>query len=274
MDPEVIRSRQNPRVKELRRLATRKGRWGARLFLAEGPETVREALKAQIALSLFVNVEKQDEYRDLLAEADRSDVETLFLAPSLYDYISTTATPPGVLAICPFLHDSRDGLLAGQLDLVVLAVRPRDPGNLGTLIRTAAAAGVDGMVISGQSVDLYNPKVVRATMGGMFLLPLALDSNAGTVLESAKKAGLTLVGSVPRGGEDLFSADLSGRALLVLGGEVEGLPTDTRLLCDRLVSIPMSRQTDSLNLATAGAILIYEAMRQRAALPSERAASS
>jgi TrmH family RNA methyltransferase len=179
-------------------------------------------------------------------------------------------TPQGIVAVCRRVDISLAEALAGSPRLVVLCDRVRDPGNLGTVIRCADAFGADAVLISQDSVDLYNAKAVRASTGSLFHLPLVVDVDLSAAAAQARSRGLQVFGA--DGGasctvDDLArSAELARPTMWVLGNEAWGLPPDRAALLDRLVALPMYGRAESLNLSTAAAILLYAtASAQRAA---------
>jgi TrmH family RNA methyltransferase len=169
-------------------------------------------------------------------------------------------TPQAIFARGVLRRSSADAL--GGVGFVLVADRVSDPGNAGTLVRSGAAAGVDGIFLGAGSVDAYNPKVVRASAGALFAVPIVEGSPTVQILERLGAGGLRRVGATPRGGRSLDDIDLTGPLALVVGHEVHGLGA---LPLDELVTIPMTAEAESLNLAMAATVLCFEARRQRRA---------
>ncbi len=230
--------------------------------MLEGPDLVEAALAAGAEIeALYVDGARAGDAR-LVALAERAGalgVRTFALAPGVLERVADAVTPQGVLA-------------AARLPLATLeAVRPgtvlvlcdlRDPGNVGTLIRTADATGAAGVVLVGAGVDPTNPKALRASAGSIFHVPVVV-TGLDEALEDLRAKGARVLASVARGGEDPGASDLSGPRALLIGNEAAGLDEDVVARCDGALTIPMAGRAESLNAATAGAMLAYEAMVQR-----------
>jgi TrmH family RNA methyltransferase len=251
-------------VLQRRRLA---GRRAARLeegaFVIEGPTLVREALRADIPLQeVFVT---PDVDPDLVAQVVASGAEVRWVAPDVLARAVDTVTPQGVAAIAARIDVSVDDAVlaatSGPLALVLVDVS--DPGNAGTLLRAAEAAGATAVLFCGGSVDPCNPKCVRASAGALFHLPVAIGGEAEAVLERLREAGVRTAATVVRGGAPYDEADLAGPLALVLGSEAHGLPTALLDTVDQRVTIPMAGRSESLNVAMAGSVLCFESLRQR-----------
>jgi len=247
----------NARVKEARKLSRRSVRTERRLFLADGPKAVEGALEQpDRVLEVFVTAAAAEQHAELLAPAPRvTVVEDRALAG-----LSDSVTPAGLVAVCRFLDVPLDRALAELPDgprLVTICLDVRDPGNAGTVIRTSDAAGADLVVLAGHSVDAYNPKTVRATVGSLFHLPVVVAPDLDEVLATLQAAGLTVLAADGGGTDDLFTTDLSGPTAWLFGNEAHGLPDEVAALADRRVSIPIHGRAESLNLATAAAVCLY-----------------
>ncbi|HEX2064729.1 MAG TPA: RNA methyltransferase, partial [Acidimicrobiales bacterium] len=172
-----------------------------------------------------------------------------------------TVTPQPVMAVVPFVDVPLEDLRHSTL--LVVCVDVRDPGNAGTVLRSAEAAGADGVVFCGGSVDVYNPKTVRASSGALFHVPVVVGGDSAEVLERIGEWGMARLGAVARSGRDYVEVDLAAPSALVLGNEAGGLPADLDPLLDDTVSIPMAGRSESLNVGMAAAVLCFEAARQR-----------
>lgn len=252
----------NARVKDARKLSRRSARAGRRLFLADGPKAVAGALGAGIVREVFATPAAAEQYDGLLAGAPVTLVEARAMAG-----LSDSVTPAGVVAVCDFLPDAEPWAASPtDASLVVVCADVRDPGNAGTVIRTADAAGADAVVLAGSSVDPYNPKTIRASVGSLFHLPVATaDSPVGAV-RAAQAAGFTVLAADGAGEVDLFEADelLAGwRIAWLFGNEAWGLPTDVAALANHRIRIPIRGRAESLNLATAAAVCLYATCRVR-----------
>jgi TrmH family RNA methyltransferase len=179
--------------------------------------------------------------------------------------LSDTVTPQGVLARCRFVDVPVEAALSSPPRLVALAADVRDPGNAGALVRCADAAGADAVILTGSSVDPYNPKVVRASVGSLFHLPLVVEPDVVSVTESVRRAGLTVIAADADGDLDLDAAIdtglLDAPTAWLFGNEAWGLPAVVRRLADRVVNVPIHGRAESLNLATAAAVCLYASAR-------------
>ena len=183
------------------------------------------------------------------------------LAPGVIERISDTVTPQPIVAVVGFAPASLSGL--GDASMVVVCVDVRDPGNAGTMIRTADAAGVDAVVCCDGTVDPTNPKTVRASAGSIFHTPLVVGGDPAAVLGSLKEWGMTIVGTEVRGGADYSAFDWHQRVAVVFGNEASGLSGPVRAQLDVGVSIPMFGRAESLNVSISAAVVCFEALRQR-----------
>jgi TrmH family RNA methyltransferase len=249
----------NSRVKEARKLSRRSVRAERRLFLADGPKAVEGALSvAGCVVEVFATPAATTQYADLAGAAPVwTPVDERALAS-----LSDSVTPAGVVAVCRFLDVPLEDALAGAR-LVALCADVRDPGNAGTVIRTADAAGADAVVLAGSSVDAYNPKTVRATVGSLFHLPVALARDPAVAVAAARDAGLTVLAADGGGEVDLFGADdlLARPTAWLFGNEAWGLPEELAGTADHRVRIPLHGRAESLNLATAAAVCLYASAR-------------
>jgi TrmH family RNA methyltransferase len=252
----------NSRVKEARKLARRSFRADQRLFLADGPKAVEGALSTVLdsgegcVVEVFATPAAAEQYAALLGDAPVTLVDDRALAS-----LSDSVTPAGVVAVGRFLDRPLADVLRGAR-LVVIAADVRDPGNAGTVIRCADAAGADAVVLAGDAVDLYNPKTIRASVGSVFHLPVALERDPLAAVRAAQAAGLGVL-AADMDGRDLFGADelLEQPTAWLMGNEAWGLPDPLREAADEVVSIPIYGGAESLNLATAAAVCLYASAR-------------
>ena len=261
----TISSRQNGLVREFRALAATPDPQGARLLL-DGAHLVRDAARAGLPLDVVVvaagKLESDTEEGALARELAQADVEVVTASDVVLAAMSPVRTPSGIVALA-----RRSPTAAADVcrtaGFVVAAVDVQDPGNLGSLIRAAEAGGVTGLLAVGASAHPFSWKTVRGSMGSALRLPLAAAPSAHGVLTCMQKWQLHTIAAVPRGGADPDAVDWSGRVGLLLGGEGPGLGDDVVAACDERVTIPMAPSVESLNVAVAGAILVYAARRQR-----------
>jgi TrmH family RNA methyltransferase len=246
----------NTRVKEARKLSRRPVRSERRLFLADGPRAVEGALSVPgCVVEVFATGVALEQHADLLATAELvTAVDDRALAS-----LSDAVNPAGLVAVCRHLDVPLADALTG--DLVAICADVRDPGNAGTVIRTADAAGAGGVVLAGSSVDAYNLKTVRATVGSLFHLPVAVETDPAAAVAAAQAAGYTVLAADGAGDVDLFDADLTGPTAWLFGNEAWGLPAGLAALADQRVAIPIHGRAESLNLATAAAVCLYASAR-------------
>ncbi|PCN46650.1 RNA methyltransferase [Curtobacterium sp. 'Ferrero'] len=280
---------ENPkagRVRAVAALAKKDVRADTGLFLLEGPQAVREALeyRPELLRELYVTPTAAARYG-----LDNAPVDTWFVTEQVLDTMADTVTPQGVVAVCQQFPTSvrevfpepgaadleaRDASVAeGSLPgLVAILEQVRDPGNAGTVIRAADSAGADAVVLTGRSVDPYNPKVVRSTTGSLFHVPVSVGVSLVDAVSRAKALGYTVL-AADVSGDDLpeVRADgmLDGPTVWVFGNEARGLTDEDLALVDRAVKVPIYGQAESMNLATAASVCLYEsAFAQRAAASS------
>lgn len=266
----VITSPSNPKIQYVRALARRRTRQREQRFIAEGVRLLEEALRAGTvpALVFFTGrLGTAARGRVILARLRERGVPTLRVSDAVMRAMSDTQTPQGILAVLPFPQ------LAPPPDpsLLLIVDGMRDPGNLGTLLRTAEAAGVQEVFLAPGTVDLYNPKVVRGAMGTHFRLPVRTEDWA-EIADAV--SGMQVLLADARGEQIYDSVDWRIPSALIVGGEAEGASIRARELAVTRVSIPMRGGTESLNAAIAAAIILFEAARQRRLALQNGAASS
>lgn len=257
----MLTSTQSPLVKQFKKLQTAKERREMQAFLLEGTHLIQEACVVKYPLTTVCCTEKwQERYPELWSiVADNCDRLEL-VSDEVIRSIATTVNPDGIVAIAPRLAQAQPQIPA-NLTLVLSTIQ--DPGNLGTMIRTAAAVGVDGLWVSQDSVDLDNPKVLRASAGQWFRLAMGVSDNLHELVTSYKQQGVQIVSTTSHTKTSYWDVDLAAPTLILLGNEGAGLSEDLATLADLHVRIPMSVRVESLNVATAAALMLYEVRRQR-----------
>ena len=257
---------RNTKIQQLRRLAGRRSaRAEAGLFVVEGPTLVAEALAAGVDIeAAFVDADARDhpKFGELAHLIQVRGVHLFDVAPGVLERVGSTVTPQPMMAVahrCDRRLDELLSLAAGRLVLVLADVA--DPGNAGTLLRSAEASGTGGVIFAGETVEAFNPKVVRSSAGSLFRAPLAVDVSIESALNSLAAAGYTTVGTVARDGLSYDELDLRQGIAVVLGNEAHGLPRDVAV--ETLITIPVEGGAESLNVAMAGTVLCFEAARQR-----------
>jgi len=202
----------------------------------------------------------QERHSQLWENACKQAVRSEIVSPEVMEAIATTVHPDGVVATASRIVENPAKISNLRLGLVL--ERLQDPGNLGTIIRTATATGIDGLWLSADSVDLDNPKVLRSSAGAWFRLPMKVSSNLASLVADYKSQGVQVVATLPKADKIYWQIDFTHPTLILLGNEGAGLSTDLISLCDRQVKIPLNGGVESLNVAIAAAVLLYEAQRQ------------
>jgi TrmH family RNA methyltransferase len=250
-------------------LQKRSARWAERAFVAEGAELVRCALESGAPVeSVYVSPAGDGDRatQEVCRRSDAVGARIFHLASGVLERVADTVTPQPVLAVVPMLEEPPDGApawRAGPGSLIVVLVDVRDPGNAGTVLRAADAAGVQAVVFAADSVDPYNPKTVRASAGSLFHVPVAVRNDPGEMAAKLVGDGFRTLGTVVREGDDYAGLDWSVPSALFLGNESAGLDPALVASLDGAVAIPMAGQAKSLNVGVASAVVCFEAFRQR-----------
>ncbi|MFP5253079.1 MAG: TrmH family RNA methyltransferase [Actinomycetes bacterium] len=265
-DEPILLTARSGRVKAARRLVRRPARAEHRLFLAEGPQAVREALTVPGCVrEVFAVPAAAAAHPGIRAAADDVGVPWLEVDDAALATLTETVHPQGLVAVCRFLDVPVADVLATQPRLLAVCADVRDPGNAGTVIRCADAAGAGGVLLTGQSVDPYNGKAVRASAGSLFHLPIAVESDTAALLATVAGAGLGVLAADGAGELDLDEAEEQGLlarpTAWLFGNEAWGLPGEIAALADHRVRIPIHGRAESLNLATAAAVCVYASAR-------------
>lgn len=236
------------------------------MLVAEGAKVLGEALRAGAAVeSVYLEPGAGPAELALAARCHDAGARVFDLEPGVLARVAGTVTPQPILAVVAAPATALAGVVDADPRLVVVCVEVRDPGNAGTVLRSADAAGAGAVVACDGSVDLFQPKTVRASAGAVFHVPVVNGGAADEVLAALGGAGLRRLGAAARGGVDYVEADLAGPTALVLGNEAHGLPSDLFEHLDGLVTIPLAGGAESLNVGMAAAVLCFEAARQRRA---------
>ena len=254
----MIESTKNPTVKRVARLKQRPDREETGLALMEGPQVVRElvAHAPETVEELYFTSDGFDRHPDIAKNATAAGIDVEFVTDAVLAAMADTRTPQGVLAVAHQVPVRLRDLFEDGAKLVVVLDEVRDPGNAGTIIRVADAAGADAVILTGSSVDPYNPKVVRATTGSLFHLRITTGVTLAAAADAVRAAGLELL-AADMHGEPLPSADLSGPTAWMFGNEAHGLSAEARASADRTIAVPIYGAAESLNLGTAAAVCLY-----------------
>lgn len=261
-------------LRQARSLVRRKERREQKKFLVEGRQAVREALRAPgVVESVFLRWASAHDNADLIELARAGDVQVYGVSEQNLATMSDTVTPQGVVAVARHVDVDLAAVTGGDVSLVVVCAQIRDPGNAGTVVRCADAFGADAVIFSSDSVEVYNPKVVRASVGSIFHLPIVWGADLAEAIDACRAAGMQVLATDGEAGTDLsdLGADLARPTAWVMGNEAWGLPSEHLELADRTVAVPIYGRAESLNLATAAAICLYTSASAQRARPAASA---
>jgi TrmH family RNA methyltransferase len=254
------------KAKKIAQLKTKKGRKIQKKFLIEGVRLCEEGVKSgwEIESLLYTKIsEENPRIERILQNAGRRGIELLQVKNDILNKISDTVTSQGLIGVVKIKDFTSDSFFQKKPEFLLALDSIKDPGNMGTLIRTADAFGVDGVILSEECVDLFNSKVVRSTMGSIFHLPIVKDINLKDFLSDLKKKEFRIVLTELKQGNTLEKSDATGRICLVMGSEPEGVSKNLIQFADHLVKIPIQGKAESLNVAVACGILLYEIAGKR-----------
>jgi TrmH family RNA methyltransferase len=260
-----ISSRDNRAVKFLASLSEPKVRKKERVFLIEGVKMVEEALRDKLGVKQVIASPSLTQHhgKGVIRLAEGRGVDILWISDRLMGGVAESRTPQPVMAVVEMREHGEEALIAHSSGLIVIAHQLQDPGNLGTIIRTAEAVGAAGVAITRNSVDPHNPKTVRASMGSILRMPVVKIADAQGFLGKCKKAGFQAAAMALQGDRNLFDADMTKPTAVMFGQEGSGLQGSLLESVDLRLRIPMAKTIDSLNVATSAAVVLYEALRQR-----------
>jgi RNA methyltransferase, TrmH family len=258
----VINSPRNKRVTAAARLKKRAMREKDKAFLVEGSQGVLEALAWGSVREVFVSPARPDRLHQITDAASRAGVPVLHVGEDVMAHLTSTVTPQGVVAVASFVDVSLEDLPEAARFVPVLA-EVRDPGNAGTILRSADAAGADGVVFTASSVDVYNPKTVRASAGSLFHVPVVRQADPAGVVAALRDRGWTILAASAEGERSVFEADLRRPVAVLFGNETQGLAPAVRDLADETVRVPIAGRAESLNLAGAASVVMFEWARQQ-----------
>lgn len=281
MHDEAVLTERSPRIAAAHRLLRRSRRAEVGEFLAEGAPAVTEAIEYARehpgeVLELFLTEAAAAKHPTLARAAFGAGIEVTQVTERAAAALSDAVHPQGIVVRCTHPQVSVSDVLAGRPRLIAVLVEAGDPGNAGTVVRLADAAGADGVIVAGNAVDPFNPKTIRASAGSLFHLPIARAADPAALLDELSSAGLSILATSGGAELDLDAAAADGILDLptawLFGSEAHGLPEDLLVLADEAVRVPIYGRAESLNLATAAAICLYASAsaqrRARAATPS------
>lgn len=269
-----ISSPDNPIVQSLRKLNAAKGRKEQGLFLAEGPHLAEEAVASKTPVRyIVVRDDSADKFDAIVQAGMQAGAEALSLSARLFNSLADTENPQGILAVTEIPYLCLEELDIEHDTLAVLAETMQNPGNLGTILRTALAVKAGFAIVTADSADPWSQKVVRASQGAVFHLPIAVAARAAdAILYLNQKGWQTACGHLE--GEDFFKRPLQTRTALVIGNEASGVSADAAAACCARYRLPMPGKAESLNAAVAAGIMLYDIWREQNNIPSAVAAAS
>ena len=259
----MLENPRSPAVRAVAKLAKKQRRTEARLFLVEGPQAVREALltRPELVVDVFITQAAMDRHKDLVSLAAKHHLQLTLATEKVLEEMADTVTPQGVVAVCGFNDVTLGDVLAKKPALIALLHQVQDPGNVGNIIRTADAAGADAVVVTAESVDVFNPKAVRASTGSLFHVPIVVGVDLAVTITALRAAGVSVL-ATDAGGRSLNgvldSGALAKPVAWLLGNEAHGLSDEDEALADGVVSVPIFGKAESLSLQTAAAVCLYE----------------
>ena len=252
----MLESKNNNLFKEIKKLKEKKHRIKSNKYLIEGLRFVEEAIKSKVSIDSIIFTESFKEKNPDLFLKINENIKLIQMNETLLKQLCSTENPQGIVGV---INMQNKELKSGEL--VVLVDKVQDPGNMGTIIRTAHAAGAAGIVMTKGTVDIYNDKTLRSTMGSIFYIPIVEDNSLDFV-KSLKKEGYKLVVSSLQGKNNFFEENLQGKVMIAVGNEGNGVSDEVYDIADIKVKIPMPGEAESLNVAVATSIMIYEKIRQ------------
>lgn len=260
-----ITSIKNPLIKEIKSLYRKKDRIKDKLFIIEGIKIIEEAinngyhLKNIVYTDQLLNTEAGAVFFEMIKEFDN----LVHVPSNIFKEISDTENPQGILGVAKFQHKTLNDMILKEKPFLLFLDGVQDPGNMGTIIRTADAFKVDGIIITDGCVDPYNPKVVRATMGSIFRVPLYYTSGGLDELKKLKMLNIKVFSTSLEGSVPIYDIDFNDRFVMIIGNESKGVSEDIFSISDKLIKIPMPGKSESLNAGVAASIIMYEVMKQR-----------
>ncbi|MBU5316927.1 RNA methyltransferase [Clostridium bornimense] len=261
----VITSKDNSIIKEIKKLKDRKVRSAKGEFIVEGFRFVEEALKSDYEVKTLI-IEESVESKLSSYNIDKylDSINTIYVTKSIMKLLASTETPQGVLAVVK----NKDIELVDDDGFYIFCDKVQDPGNLGTIIRTAHASGALGVILRKGTVDLYNDKTLRSTMGSIFNVPVVYDNDDLDTILSLKNNGFKVISSSLDTDYNFYDIDLTGKCIIVVGNEGNGISSEIFAISDEKFKIPMPGGAESLNVGIATSVIAFEAVRQRTILKS------
>ncbi|MDV4150639.1 RNA methyltransferase [Clostridium sp. AL.422] len=254
-----IESKDNSFFKNIKKLKERRFRDKEGLFIIEGLRLTEEAIRAGMDIEyVIISKDYEEKFQSFFVENSILTSKTNILANNLFMQIASTENPQGILAVVR----KKNSIKKLNGDFYLICDKVQDPGNLGTIIRTAHAAGVDGIILTKGTVDIYNDKTIRSTMGSIFYIPIFYDDEYYSIIKELKEKGFNLVATSLSESKNFFEENLKGKTILAVGNEGNGISDELFELADKKVKIPMPGGAESLNVSIATSIILFEKVRQ------------
>ena len=255
----MLENPKSERVKGISRLNQKDARIESGLFLLEGPQGLKELVRTpELAHEVFFTEVAYDRYQSELSDLEDAGVPLVQVSDAVMEKICDTKTPQGVVSVVSQIDLSLDELVSTGPRLLAILDQARDPGNAGTVLRAADAAGADGVIFTADSVDVYNPKVVRSTAGSILHLPFVQNAQPAEIASALKAAGIQVFATAANGIPiTSLGEKLAQPTAWIFGNEAHGVSAELLELADEVVSLPIYGQAESLNLATAAAVCLY-----------------
>ncbi|MDD6795226.1 MAG: RNA methyltransferase [Clostridiaceae bacterium] len=255
----LIESKDNKIFKEAKKLKDRRGRNKSSKYIIEGFRLVEEAFKAGLEIDyLLLSGEGKEKFDSFLGNYSNEYLKIYEISENLLKELCSTEKPQGIVAVVAM----KKADYSKKGDFYLLCDKVQDPGNLGTIIRTAHAAGVDGIILTKGTVDVYNDKTIRSTMGSLFHVPIIMDTEDNQFTKELLSEGFSLLATSLEGDKDFFEEDLRGKVIVSVGNEGNGVSEEIYSLADKKVKVPMPGGAESLNVAIATSVILYEKVRQ------------
>jgi TrmH family RNA methyltransferase len=260
----MITSIHNKRVARAVRLKKRAMREKDRLFLVEGAQGVAEALASgAVVQEVFTGPSPSERLETVMQASERTGTTVHAVSEEVMAHLTSTVTPQGVVAVAEFIDVPLDQVVGEGRGLLPVLVEVRDPGNAGTILRSADASGAGGVVFTKASVDVYNQKTVRATAGSLFHVPVVREVGVEETVSRLREQGFKVLAASAEGAGSVYEADLIGDTAVLFGNEARGLSQEAMTLADETIRVPISGRAESLNLAAAATLVLFESARQR-----------
>lgn len=257
----MISSNNNPLVRKIQLLQKKKReRTKKGVFIVEGLRAVKETPENWKVNQYIVSDSFKNDFNN---EITNKDAQVNYVTDNIYKEISDTKTPQGLMAIVEQKHYNLDDLLKDKDGFFIIGDEIQDPGNLGTIIRTAHGAGATGVLLSLNCVDLYNPKTIRASMGSIFHIPVIINVDAKQTINKLENNNVHIYAADLKGHKTLYEKDYTEKTAFVIGNEANGITKDVKSIINNFIKIPMPGKAESLNASVAAGICMFEVVRQR-----------